>query len=110
MNFDLESLIRPLDGYDKNMPGYEHRKGWNDAIRHVMDLHRVTAAPVNAVEPVAWVFFSNYGYEHFLKTRDQGYISDISVIPAFLERKSKEHDITVPLYAGPPTDTIGETP
>ena len=48
MNLDLQSLIRPLDGYNKDVPGYDHRKGWNDAIMHIMDLQRATAAPASA--------------------------------------------------------------
>jgi Lar family restriction alleviation protein len=41
---DLASLIRPLEGYDHNQPGYQHRKGWNDALLYLMDLQRAGAA------------------------------------------------------------------
>lgn len=39
----LEDLIRPLDGMETAQPGYQHRKGWNDAIMHCMDLQRALA-------------------------------------------------------------------
>lgn len=60
------------------------------------------AALSGMAEPVAWAFFDKKGYEHFLRTGDRGFISYISVIPEFVERKSKEHDVTLPLYATPP--------
>ena len=40
----LDDLIRPLDGIDMQQPGFHHRKGWNDAIMHCMDLQRAIAA------------------------------------------------------------------
>lgn len=33
----LSEMFLSLDGYDKAQPGYEWRKGWNDAIRQAMD-------------------------------------------------------------------------
>lgn len=36
----LDELIRPIEGIERNQPGYHHRKGWNDAIMHCMDLQR----------------------------------------------------------------------
>jgi hypothetical protein len=41
---NLSELIKPLEGYDTNQSGYTHRKGWNDAIMHVMDLTRALEA------------------------------------------------------------------
>ena len=33
----LSGMFLSLDGHDKAQPGYEWRKGWNDAIRQAMD-------------------------------------------------------------------------
>ena len=33
----LSEMFLSLDGHDKDQPGYEWRKGWNDAIRQAMD-------------------------------------------------------------------------
>lgn len=83
-----------LSDFQHNDPlGYSEFMG-------IVDRIALAAAPASA-EPVAWAFFDQKGYEHFLRTGDRGFMSDISVVPDFVERKSKEHDITVPLYAGP---------
>jgi hypothetical protein len=68
----------------------------------------IEAALSGMAEPVAWAFFGRKGYEHFLRTGDRGFISDISVVPEFVERKSKEHDVTVPLFATPPASGLRE--
>jgi len=52
MSEELENLIHPMDGLDTNQPGYHHRRGWNDAIRYVMDVQRASR-PAPTVEPVA---------------------------------------------------------
>ena len=33
----LSEMFLSLDGHDKAQPGYDWRKGWNDAIRQAMD-------------------------------------------------------------------------
>ena len=33
----LSGMFLSLDGHDKAQPGYEWRKGWNDALRQAMD-------------------------------------------------------------------------
>lgn len=38
----LSGMFLSLDGHDKAQPGYEWRKGWNDAIRQAMDYAQPT--------------------------------------------------------------------
>jgi len=38
----LSEMFLRLDGHDKAQPGYEWRKGWNDAIRQAMDYAQPT--------------------------------------------------------------------
>lgn len=32
----LSGMFEPMEGLDRNQPGYEWRRGWNDALRRVM--------------------------------------------------------------------------
>ena len=45
----LSEMFLSLDGHDKAQPGYDWRKGWNDAIRQAMDY----AQPAPSVPTVA---------------------------------------------------------
>lgn len=45
----LSGMFLSLDGHDKAQPGYEWRKGWNDAIRQAMDY----AQPPPSINPAA---------------------------------------------------------
>ena len=38
----LSEMFLSLDGHDKAQPGYDWRKGWNDAIRQAMDYAQPT--------------------------------------------------------------------
>jgi hypothetical protein len=49
----LSSLTRPLEGRDRNQPGWHHSSGWNDALRHVMDVVRATARAEGAAPTAA---------------------------------------------------------
>ena len=46
----LSGMFLSLDGHDKAQPGYEWRKGWNDAIRQAMDY----AQPAHSI-PEGWL-------------------------------------------------------
>ena len=46
----LSEMFLSLDGHDKVQPGYDWRKGWNDAIRQAMDY----AQPAPSV-PDGWL-------------------------------------------------------
>jgi hypothetical protein len=36
----LSGLIEPMQGLDKNQPGYQYRSGWNAALMRAMDVAR----------------------------------------------------------------------
>lgn len=46
----LSEMFLSLDGHDKTQPGYEWRKGWNDAIRRAMDY----VQPAQSVPGATW--------------------------------------------------------
>lgn len=47
----LSEMFLSLDGHDKAQPGYEWRKGWNDAIRQAMDYAQpAPSVPREAIE------------------------------------------------------------
>jgi len=37
----LSKMFEPLDGLDKDQPGYQQRLGWNDALRRAMDYSQI---------------------------------------------------------------------
>lgn len=46
----LSGMFLSLDGHDKAQPGYEWRKGWNDAIRQAMDYAQpAPSVPVDVI-------------------------------------------------------------
>ena len=46
----LSRMFLSLEGRDQNQPGYDWRKGWNDALRQAMDY----AQPAPSV-PEGWI-------------------------------------------------------
>lgn len=50
----LENIQLPMEGYDPKQPGYEWRKGWNDACRYAMEVFRANGIkPMSTTPPAA---------------------------------------------------------
>ena len=53
----LSGMFLSLDGHDKAQPGYEWRKGWNDAIRQAMDYAQPAPSIPEGIQRVARDFY-----------------------------------------------------
>ena len=80
----LSGMFLSLDGHDKAQPGYEWRKGWNDAIRQAMDYAQpAPSVPDDMIEQAVTRFlswklpkdFRPDGGMVFIPTKGRGYDS-----------------------------------
>ena len=83
----LSGMFLSLDGHDKAQPGYEWRKGWNDAIRQAMDY----AQPAPSVPDDVRKDAERYRFlEHLCATGSYGGIISRKAIDAAMLAASPE--------------------
>lgn len=94
----LSEMFLRLDGHDKAQPGYEWRKGWNDAIRQAMDYAQPAPSVPNGWKEaaIAWEVCASIhreygkGKDPFFNTRQGDFVKHANDARAMLAAAPKQ--------------------